>query len=353
LDAALASSPWQWFGAGKGRVSISRAGDLELFLPPRAGVSSSGSRLVPAGGESLDFWAIRERAGISSAELARALWAEAWKGLVASDSFQDLRDGIANGFGADLPASENGAPAFGARRRVPRALRERWRTGAPASGRWFRLDLSDEADETEPDALDEASLGAARVRNLAARYGLLCRGILEREEAGLRWGELFPAMRRLELAGELLAGRFFEALEGPQFLDPAAFEAFQALDAPAPRGPVWVSSLDPAAAALYAAEERQALLPPRIAANRICVDGGFVVAASTRSYRDLELILSTDDPRLSAVMGLFRAVRERDVRPERRVVVDRVNGEPAARSPFSESLREAGLEADRGRMVLW
>jgi ATP-dependent Lhr-like helicase len=353
LDAALASSPWQWFGAGKGRVSISRAGDLELFLPPRAGVSSSGSRLVPAGGESLDFWAIRERAGISSAELARALWAEAWKGLVASDSFQDLRDGIANGFGADLPASENGAPAFGARRRVPRALRERWRTGAPASGRWFRLDLSDEADETEPDALDEASLGAARVRNLAARYGLLCRGILEREEAGLRWGELFPAMRRLELAGELLAGRFFEALEGPQFLDPAAFEAFQALDAPAPRGPVWVSSLDPAAAALYAAEERQALLPPRIAANRICVDGGFVVAASTRSYRDLELILSTDDPRLSAVIGLFRAVRERDARPERRVVVDRVNGEPAARSPFSESLREAGLEADRGRMVLW
>ncbi|MGA2546375.1 MAG: DEAD/DEAH box helicase [Rectinemataceae bacterium] len=361
LDAALTSSPWQWFGAGRGRVSIARAEDLELFLPSRRGVASSGSRLIPVGGASLDFWTIRERAGIPSSELARALWAEAWRGLVASDSFRDLRDGIANGFGTDLPASGNGAhagggagaPGFGARRRVPRALRERWKGGAPTSGRWFRLDLSDEAEETEPDALDEASLDVARVRALASRYGLLCRGILECEEEGLRWGDLFPAMRRLELAGELLAGRFFETLEGPQFLDPAAFGLFKALDAAASGGPVWVNSLDPAAAALYAPVERQALLPPRIAANRICVDGGLVVAVSTRSFRDLALALSTADPRLSVVLGIFRAVRVRDVGPERRVVVDRVNGEVAARSPFAEALREAGLEADRGRMVLW
>jgi ATP-dependent Lhr-like helicase len=361
LDAVLAASPWQWFGLGKGRISVARVEDLELFLPPRKGGLSSGSRLIPQGGGTFDFWDLRARTGLPTSGLARALWAEAWKGLVASDSFAAAREGVANGFGADLPqvsASGNGAvgaaaPAFGARRRVPRALRERWKEGAPASGRWFRLDLSDDAEPIEPDALDDASLEAARVRALASRYGILCRGILEREEEGFRWGELFPAMRRLELAGELLAGRFFDGVEGPQFLDPAAFGVFSALDDIAPCGPVWVNALDPAVAALFAVSGRQALLPPRIAANRICVDGGTVVAVSTRSYRDLALTLAAGDPRLVAVLGLFRAARERDANPELRVVLEKVNADPAARSPFADTLCAAGLEADRGRMVLW
>lgn len=372
LDAALAASPWQWFGLGKGRVSLARAEDLELFLPARKGGAGTGSSLLPEGGSSLDFWEIRERAGGSAASVARSLWAEAWKGLVASDSFRDVREGIANDFGAALPDSSaeteaaRGSPLdgsdstrripFGAPRRVPRALRERWRGGAPAGGRWFRLDLFDDPEPEEPDALDEAGLDAARVRILASRYGLLCRAMLEREEAGCRWGDLFPAMRRLELAGELLAGRFFEGIEGPQFMDPAAFKAFLALAAPLDAdggSPTWVNALDPAATALYASAERQALLPARTAANRICVDSGKVVAASTRSFRDLALGVVAADARLPAMLAYFKTVRNREASPERRVVVDAINGEAAARSPFAEALRVAGFEADRGRMVLW
>ena len=356
LDAALASSPWQWFGCGKGRISICRAEDLELFLPSRG--RASASKLAPAGGGSLDFWSMRQASGLGTAELARRLWAEAWKGLVASDSFRDVRQGIANGFGSELPELE-GAPVEGflggaaaGPRRVPRALRERWRGGAPAGGHWFRLDLAEEEDE-EPDALDEASLQAARVRALASRYGLLCRALLEREEEGLGWGELFPAMRRLELAGELLSGHFFEGLEGPQFLDPAALPSFSALEEGRPDSPLWINVLDPAACALYAPAERQASLPPRLAASRVCVEGGTVIAVSTRSYRDLELVLEPGDPRLASVFGLFPAARARAAMPESRIIVERVSGIPAARSPFATELRGAGFEADRGRMVLW
>jgi ATP-dependent helicase Lhr and Lhr-like helicase len=366
LDALLASAPWQWFGAGKGRVSLCRAEDLELFLPRRPAGAAAGSKLLPEGGESLDFWAIRERIGLPSSSLATSLWAEAWKGLVASDSFRDVREGIANGFGADLPelakteaGEDGGGVGYGGlgyrgQRRLPRALRERWRSGAPMSGRWFRLDLGDEAEAAEPDALDDASLQAARVRALAARYGLLCRAMLEREEEGTRWGDLFPAMRRLELAGELVAGRFFEGLEGPQFLDPAALGAFAALGEGTAAGPAtWISVLDPAAAALYAPPERQALLPPRAAGNRVCVSGGRVLAASTRSYRDLELSPGPGDPALPAVLALFPRSREREASPERRIVLEKVNGEAAARSPYADALREIGFEADRGRLVLW
>ncbi len=364
LDAVLAVSPWQWFGAGKGRISLARADELELFLPRRKTSRDSGSKLIPESGSGLDFWSIRERAGLSPAGTARALWAESWKGFVASDSFRDVREGIANAFGVSLPEPSGLVPdstgrlPFGAPRRIPRALRERWRGGAPAGGRWFRLDLYDDPETEEPDALDEAGLDAARVRALASRYGLLCRAMLDREEEGLRWGELFPAMRRLELAGELLSGRFFDGVEGPQFLEPSVLPIFAALGqdaraAAAPVGPIWVNALDPAAAALYAPAARPSLLPQRIAVNRICVDSGIVVAVSTRSFRDLSLAVPADDPRLPSILGFFRAAREREAGTERRVVVHQVNGEAAAASPYADPMLKAGFEADRGRMALW
>jgi ATP-dependent helicase Lhr and Lhr-like helicase len=358
LDAALgdtafrSGSGWQWFGSGKGAVSFCRPEDLELFLDPGA----EGSSIVPQGTSGLDFWALRDsarRGGPSetdSASFARELWAEAWKGLVASDSFDSIREGIANGFGNELAGGspEEEAP-FGSRRRVPRALRERWRGGPPVTGRWFRLDLDDEA---EPDALDRDLLDASRVRSLAARYGLLCRDLLEREAPRLRWGRLFPAMRRLELAGELLAGRFFEGIDGPQFLDPSAFALFTSLEERA-GAPAWINALDPAASALYAVSPKDPRLPTRTPASRICIEAGRVAAVSTRSYRELSIAVSPDDSRLAAVLSLFRAARTRPSRPEGRIVLDSVNGEGASRSPYAGALREAGFEADRGRMVLW
>jgi ATP-dependent Lhr-like helicase len=361
LDLLLATTPWQWFGAGKELVSFADMADLELFLPRRSGLRSE-SRMLPGGGQTLDFWAIREKSGLSSAQAAIALWAEAWRGLVASDSFRDVREGIDNGFGKEVaeilttPAEADTQVAtthvFGAPRRLPRALRERWRRGAPVGGRWFRLDFDEDDEETEEDGLAALGLDAARVRALAGRYGLLCRGMLEREPPGLRWGDLFPAMRRLELAGELLAGRFFEGLEGPQFLDPAAMDAFTGLDRVAGR-PRWINALDPAANALYALSVRPEGLPPRVAANRLCIDAGRLVATSLRSYRILSIYLPPDDSRLQSVLGLFPAARNRDARPERRIVVETVNGASASTSPYAAVLRAAGFEADRGRMVLW
>jgi ATP-dependent Lhr-like helicase len=372
LDELLSAKPWQWFGSGRGLVAIAPASDLELFLSSKRGRSRRASSVLAANGGREDFWTMRERTGLSSKALALELWTEAWKGRAASDSFRDLREGIGSRFGADLPdiagaeipAEEAGhSLAFGAPRRIPRALRERWRTGSPLSGLWFALDLDDPEEEAEEsDLLDEIGLDAARVRALSSRYGLLCRSILEREGEGLRWGDLFPAMRRLELTGELYYGRFFEGIEGPQFLDPAAFSAYQslgdssAIDSSLARA-LWINALDPAANALYALaarpSARPSLLPSRIASNRICIDRGRIVAVSTRSYRALALAVEPKDRRLGSILGLYVSARSRAVRPESRIVLETVNGRPASSSSFVEALRFAGFEPDREKMVLW
>jgi ATP-dependent Lhr-like helicase len=370
LDEAMESGEWQWFGAGREVVALSRIENLELFLEEGDGRSS----LVPPGEEGLDFWAIKNQAGMASKKTAMALWSEAWKGLVAADSFSPLREGLVNRFGRDFPdagespsegslASGAFPGAFGAHRRLPRALRDRWRQGSPVGGRWFRLDL--EGGEGR-DELDFEELDAARARTLVARYGLVCRELLERELPALKWGRLFTALRRLELAGELLSGRFFEGLEGPQFMGAAAFALFQSLGSDADRQPLWLNALDPAASAMTAAAGEEAktpsthegaplriVAPQRVAASRICFSGGRAVAASTRSYRDLAISLGADDPLLPDVLSAFTLARSRRVAPEQRIVLESVNGTPASRSPYAEALRAVGFEADRARMVLW
>jgi hypothetical protein len=78
-----------------------------------------------------------------------------------------------------------------------------------------------------------------------------------------------------------------------------------------------------------------------------------VAAVSTRSYRELAIVQPPNSPGIDEVLSLFRTARSRAVRPEGRIVLDSVNGEPAARSAYFGDLRASGFESDRGRMVLW
>ncbi|HOX48989.1 MAG TPA: hypothetical protein PLG14_07350, partial [Spirochaetales bacterium] len=223
--------------------------------------------------------------------------------------------------------------------------------GAPVAGRWFALDLGPD----EGDALDEEELERARVRVLARRYGLLAKPLLERELPLLGWGALFPAMRRMELAGELLYGRFFEGLDGPQFMSPEAFELWKGLGtlAAGDEGPLWLSALDPASPAGFPFQERPGLLPPRALSARLCLSGGEVVASSLRSGKELRIGPEPGDPAAAAIVSGI-APRSAGPRAARgRVVLETVNGQAAARSPYAALLAAAGFEADRGKMTLW
>jgi ATP-dependent Lhr-like helicase len=359
LDAVLSGEGFLWYGAGRESVAFCRPEGLELF-----GAGGKASSLLGSGGERLDFWAIKERSGLGSREAALALWEEAWAGLATSGGFDALRKGQRNRFGRDLPeadaatgaqatgdAAAAGAPRLAYQRRLPRALRERWRDGAPVHGEWFSLELPEGA----ADALDVEELQAARVRAVAGRYGLLCRAILERESPLLRWPALFPAMRRMELRGELLYGRFFEGLDGPQFMSVEAFEAFGRLDegSGGPDGPnegfLWLNALDPAAQA--AALGGAGLPPPdRLAGNRLCVGPGGLAAVLARGGRDLILPAGAGEGLVVGVAASLAGLRRR---LDGRISLERVDGEVAAFCGHAGLLVGAGFERDRTRLVLW
>ncbi|MDR2371343.1 MAG: DEAD/DEAH box helicase, partial [Treponema sp.] len=184
LDGAIREGNLLWYGCGKERAGFCSPGDLDLASPAE---TAPAARIDPHFFDRpRDFWEIKEALNAGSRETAEFLWAEAWKGSLSADSWEPVRRGLETGFIPEERETEKdpGVPAaypFG-RRRIPRALREKWRGGPPVRGLWYSL-----IPDYSPDPFEEEELKAGRVRLLVKRWGILCRPLLEREQGEFSW----------------------------------------------------------------------------------------------------------------------------------------------------------------------
>jgi ATP-dependent Lhr-like helicase len=308
-----------------------------------------------------EFREIMEATGLDSRGCAEALWHDVWEGLLSADSWEPLRRGIEGGF---IPAerekgawtyrrngSAGGPPPgpFGRMPRLPPALRRRWQPGAGAGGNWFSLLPGEDAAAEDPLYREECDRD--RVRLLAARWGVLCRPLLEREAPAFSWSRLLPAMRRMELAGELAAGRFFAGINSLQFAPPRILRDLE--EAEALKEIFWMNAADPASPAGLGVEGPDPRFPSRSFANHLCFRGSELTAVSSGSFRQLRIFAGPEDPELPAILAFLAMPRRRKVRPEKKVCIETVNGKPAAAGVYTEALKALGFVADRGRLTLW
>src|SRR6266536_644379 len=99
----------------------------------------------------------------------------------------------------------------GARRRPRRGSQ----LSARAAGRWSLL--PEPASGCDPDDLAEAV-----AEQLAARWGVVFRDLLARENLAVPWREVLWALRRMEARGTICGGRFVHGFSGEQFAHPDA-----------------------------------------------------------------------------------------------------------------------------------
>lgn len=372
LDREIREGKLLWYGAGKEKGGFCEPLDLDLALPPAALVFP-GNLTADFFDTPRSFWEIKEamikalgeslEKGIpvpDSRACAEALWQAVWKGGLSSDSWEPLRRALETGFVLPGSAAET-EPAlhsrsFGRTLRVPRAIRERWRAGSPVPGNWFSLaggfdDAGKGLDFPAAGPLEEEELNKDRVRLLLGRWGVLCRPLLERETPLLSWSRLLPAMRRMELAGELVAGRFFSGINSLQFASPRIAEELE--EAEGEQGIFWMNGADPASPAGLAAAGLDPHLPARLPSSRLCFRGAELIALSTRSCKDLEIALSPEDPDLPEVLNFITFPKKRTVHPEKKIVIERINGKSAASGAYADILKETGFVNDRGKLVLW
>jgi ATP-dependent Lhr-like helicase len=346
LDALLSAGEFLWFGTGERTVAFAPVAEYEAFAV------NADSALIEPGTEPLDAWAIKDRHGLSMAALEDAMWAEAWSGAISSQTFEPVRRAAAGAYRRVAAASSPdpapvGVPARG-QRRIPLAISRRWKNGAPIPGLWFSLALGENPHHDEADSLELAQVA---LRAVVRRYGVVFRAVLEHELPQAMWAALFPAIRRLELSGELVAGRFFDGIDGLQFMGCDAFGLFRD-GATGER--LWsVNACDPASPAGLAVSGLAASQPTRLPVNRMTMLGRRPVCVSRRSFGDLDVYLAPDDPLLGPALAFLSEARRRIVSPERRIAIARINGESAARSPYAATFAAMGYDADRGSLTLW
>lgn len=356
LDGCLVEEGFEWFGTGDKWIAFRFKSERE-YLNRKFECDFSHEEekvldaLQDASGGRFDFQVLREKTELDASSLEENLWSLAWKGKVGNDSYASVRRGaLANFSIAGATASQNQrreklAPS---RARIGRRTRKLAISNTVAyPGNWFAF------SETQYDE-DEISLieyQKERARILLDRYGVLFRELLLRELPGLRWKDVFKALRLMELSGEILAGAFFNDIPGLQF---ASHDAFRKLRQQNKKQAIyWLNAIDPASLCGLGLEALKDKLPKRLASTRLVYRGEKLILEIFRNGKSITFHIPPDDPDAERSLEAIRHMLTRSFNPIRTIHLETINNEDARASPYLEMLAASfRLHSDHKRVVI-
>jgi ATP-dependent Lhr-like helicase len=340
-DAWLASGRMLWMGAGPERIALCPREAVQLIWNHArdADADAEVDDLLPAEVGRYTFAELVDHTGLNTAELTRRLWHAAWIGAITTDSFGPLRVGLRTRFRP---------PRIDAAMTSRRGAFRAWKASRSFEGCWLAVPRP----EPPEDALEAAELDNDRARLLLDRFGIVFRELIERELPPLQWSAVFRALRRLELAGEAIAGSFFEGIRGLQFASPPAA---QRLTTPLPEDSTfWMNATDSASVCGLGIEGLEPALPPRLKTTRLIYAGARLALALRRSGREWDLHLAPDDPALPQCLEMLAATFAHRSGDPSGMTVDLINGEPANKSENLATLRNFfTVVTDARRMTLY
>ncbi len=354
LDELCASGELVWVGAGplgarSGRVALYFRDDARLLGPPpgpRGAPEGEASELLRERlGRGACFFAdlLVEYLDLGAEELREALWDLVWAGEVTNDAFAPLR--------ARRAARPHAEQTRVRRRAGTGHFRGRPRGAPPLQGRWSLTSAVFGAGPVDADARLRAW-----AELLLERHGILTRELVRAEGFPGGFAALYPALAALETLGAARRGYFVEGLGGAQFASPGAVERLRAQEES--RGTALVlATADPAQ--LYGAALRwpdASVRPPaRRAGAYVVTLAGRPVLSVEAGGRSLHVLAPTSDddgPAIDlalrqdlaeALEALAAAVRAGRAR---RLIIERIDGQPAVASPLGDQLAALGFRRD-------
>ena len=314
LDAAATNGGLQWRGAGNESIRLGFGEDFDLMDAPDApGSDATASFNDPRA--RYTFLQLLDESKLDAETFNAGFWESVWAGRISADGFAVL----------DAARSRRYELSIGSRARIRSRARVRgMAVGWP--GTWYRS----EPPAPLADGIERLEQAKERCRLLLDRYGILTREYANREGGPFRFSALFPALRVMELSGEVVAGLFFDELSGPQFALPEALRRLERLRTP--DATFWISAIDPVAPCGLGLALPE--VPHRRVANHLGYFEGSLALVSESFGRRLTFLLDPDDPGLDVLLpNLAMLCRRR-----RRLSPQTINGAPARSSPYLTAL---------------
>jgi ATP-dependent Lhr-like helicase len=332
LDSIMQETDLSWIGQEKREICFCFKNDLDLVFEEdgdgKGSVDPDLDQLFPDPRAKYAFSTLLQVRGATTSDLADTLWNGVWKGQITNDAFSALRRAIETGF--KVPQATFERP--GRRQHTGRRF-SRWKASLPFPGNWHRIIRTSQGD----DLLEKVERNKDRARLLLDRYGILFRELLQNESPAFRWAAIFRALRLMELSGEVLTGYFFRGIPGPQFI---SHEAFRALQRPLREDVVfWIAATDPASLCGIPLLALKGKLPRRVAGTHLVYRGSTLVLVSRQNGKRLTFHVPPDDPRMQAYLEFLRVLTSRKFQPQRRIVIESINEEPAGHSPYLDAFR--------------
>ena len=340
LDTIIQEGDLRWMGSEKKKISFCFESELELMnLNNDKDLSETESsndnstglmNLFSDANARYDFTALLNKQKCSPTLLSKKLWDSVWQGKISNDTFSVLRKGILNKFKVSNIKPEQSRFQRKGRQTGTRGSFAKWKKSVLFTGNWFRLIPT----TREEGLLETEELKKDRVRLLFDRYGILFRELLLKESIDFQWSRLFRTLRLMELSGEVLAGYFFKDIPGPQFI---SHPAFRMLQSKMSEGSVyWMNATDPASICGLKLNIPDFPLPKRITGSHLVFCGSQLVLVSERNGKSLTFYTDLEDDRLQEYICVLRHLLNREFNPIKSIDVEKINGEHAALSPFSD-----------------
>ena len=322
MDLLFQEGELLWLGLGEKKITFCRKDDLEVLLAEPHGPSA----LINDDRARYDLGALADNTGLSAHELSARLWQEVWQTRMTNDSMLALRRAIEADF---KPLESMRQLSRGGKRRAF----GQWRGRSPLIGNWLQVPEPD----LELDAIEVQELDKERARLLLLRYGIVFRELTLRETDAMHWQPVFRALRLMELSGEIVSGRFFEGIPGPQFITPEALRCFHEDRS---EQIFFINACDPASLSGMGLGAHGGDLPHRVVSNHLVYHGAALVLTVAKRGKALQFFVEPDCESIDRYLEVLGHLCYRSFQPVRRLTIETINGKGVLQSPYLKRLEE-------------
>jgi ATP-dependent Lhr-like helicase len=188
------------------------------------------------------------------------------------------------------------------------------------------------------------------VRLLLDRYGCLFRELLVHETPAFQWKRLFPALRLMELSGELIGGSFFKGMTGIQFMSEETLAFIEpGLDEDRV---FWMNATDPASPCGRGIAALKGAYPDRLSSTWLVFHGRRLVLVLKKNGAELAFPVEPDQLSMPKYFEVFAFLINRAVNPLKNIKVEKINGIEATKSPYRTVIEGYGFQEEYRALVL-